>query len=190
LSKTNKGLDDLEGMPEYQVGLWYSPYVKIYSIGGKNRIAEISNYPRAYKDTTPHVYTEDTPFIVSESDLNHEVEGERFYRDSRENLYRIGEEATHWRGDGLPGAFPLWLESEELPFTPNLDEHVFPIDKVPRPIIDLAEGGIRAGPVFVKLPEQALVAMREHLPTGRITQKRKPADDDKQVIRVKYRRVL
>lgn len=24
-----KGIDDLEGMPEFQCGLWYSPYVKI-----------------------------------------------------------------------------------------------------------------------------------------------------------------
>lgn len=186
----SKGLDDLEGMPEYLVGLWYSPYVKIYSIGGKNRIAEISNYPRAYKDTTPHVYTEDIPFVVSESDLNHEVEGERFYMDSRENLYRVGEAATHWKGDPLPGAFPLWLESEELPFTPNLDEHVFPIDKVPGPIVDLSEGAIMNGVAFVKLPEEALVAMREHLPTGKIIQGRKPEDEDKQVKRIRYRRVF
>ena len=183
-----RGLDDLEDMPEYKVGLWYSPYVKIYSIGGPNRIAEISNYPRAYKDTTPHIYTEDIPFIVTESDLNHEVEGEWFYRDSKDNLFSVGEEATHWTGDSLPGAFPLWLESEELPFTPNPDEHVFPIDKMPRPILDLAEGGIKAGAVFVKLPEPALAAMRERLPTGKITQKRKPQDEDKQIIRIRYQR--
>lgn len=184
----DKGLDDLEGMPEFQVGLWYSPYVKIYSIGGANRIAEISTYPRAYKDLTPHVYTEDVSFIVTESDLNHRVDGERFYRDSRGDLFSVGAEATHWTGDSLPGAFPLWLESEDLPFTPNPEEHVFPIDKVPGPILDLVEGGIKAGAVFVKLPEQALVAMREHLPTGRITQERKPQDLNKQIIRIRYQR--
>ncbi len=190
MSTTNKGLDDLEDMPEYKVGSWRSPFVKVYSIGGKNRIAEISSYPRAYKDTTPHVYIEDVPFIVTKSDLNHRINGEEVYRDSRENIFRLGEEATHWKGDPLPGAFPLWIESEELPFTPNPDEHVFPIDKVPGPIVDLSEGGIKAGPVFVKLPEQALVAMREHLPTGKITQKRIPPDEDKQIIRIRYRRVF
>lgn len=110
-----KGIDDLKSMPEFQCGLWYSPYVKIYSIGGPNRIAEISTYPRAYKDTTPHVYTQDTPFIVSEGDLNDEVDGERVYRDSHDKMFRVGEEATHYAGDGLPSAFPLWIESEDLP---------------------------------------------------------------------------
>ncbi len=183
-------LEDLEGMPEYQVGLWYSPYVKIYSIGGKNRIAEISSYPRAYKDTTPHVYTEDIPFIVTNSDLNHWIEEEEVYQDSRENIFRVGEEATHWKGDGLPGAFPLWLESEELPFTPNPDEHVFPIGKVPGPIADLSESAVKNGVAFVKLPEEALVAMREHMPTGNIVQGRKLQDEDKQVLRIKYKRVF
>ena len=132
-------LDDLEDMPEYLVGSWRGPYVKIYSIGGKNRIAEISNYPRAYKDTTPHVYTEDVPFIVAEIDYHYRIpdkdkprsEWERVHRDSKGDYYRIGEEATHWKGDGLPGAFPLWIESEDLPFTPNPDKHIFPIDKLP-----------------------------------------------------------
>ena len=190
MSKTNKGLDELEEMPEHQVGIWYSPFVKVYHIGGRNRIAEISTYPRVYKDTTSHVYTENVSFTVTESDLNYEEEGERYYRDSKENLYRLGEEATHWKGDPLPGAFPLWLESEELPFTPNPDEHVFPIDKVPGPIVDLSEGGIRVESVFVKIPEQALAAIREHLPSGKITQKRKPQDLDRQTIRVRYRRVF
>ena len=185
-----KTLDDLEKMPEYLVGSWRSPYVKIYSIGGRNRIAEISNYPRAYKDTSPHVYTEDVPFTVTEGDLNHEVDGERFYRDSRDNLFRVGEKATHWIGESLPGAFPLWIESETLPFTPNPVEHVFPIDKVPGPIHDLSEGRIKAGPIFVKLPEQALVKMRENLSTGKITQRRIPPDEDKQIIRIRYRRVF
>lgn len=184
------GIDDLEKMPEFKCGLWYSPYVKIYTIGGSNRIAEVSTYPRAYKDTSPHVYTEDTPFIVVEGDLNDEVDGEGVYMDSRENAFRIGEEALHYAGDPLPGAFPLWLESEDLPFTIKLGDHVFPIDKVPGPILDLSEGGVRAGSIFVKLPEQALAAMRKQLPTGRITQKRKPADNDKQIIRIRYRRVF
>ncbi len=189
MMSVSKGLDDLESMPEYKVGLWRSPFVKIYSIGGKNRIAEISNYPRAYKDTTRHVYAEDTPFTVTEGDFNGIMDGERIYLDYKGGIYRLGEGATHWKGTSLPGAFPLWVESENLPFTPNPDEHVFLIGKTLGPIRDLSEGVIKAGPVFVKLPEQALSAMREHLPTGKITQRRKPAEGNRQIIRIRYRRV-
>lgn len=186
----DKTLDDLEDMPEYQVGSWRSPYVKIYSIGGRNRIAEISNYPRAYKDTSPHVYTEDIPFTVNEDDLNHEDEGEQFYMDSKEDLYRLGEKATHWTGDGLPGNFPLWVESDTLPFAPNIKDNVFSLVSVPGPVVQVMECGIKAGPVYVKLPEPALDALRALLPTGKITLTRKPADLDKQIIRIRYRRIF
>ncbi|MBA7622381.1 hypothetical protein ES703_29758 [subsurface metagenome] len=190
VSRKDIGIDDLESMPEFKCGLWYSPYVKIYSIGGPNRIAEISSYPRAYKDTSSHVYTEDTPFVVTESDLNHEVEGKRFYRDSKDKLFSIGEEATHYIGDSLPGAFPLWLESEEIPFTSALEKHEFSIDKIPGPIKGLAEAQQKVAAAFEKLPEEAVVAIRENLPTGKITLARKPADSNKQIIRIKYKRVF
>lgn len=185
-----KGIDDLEGMPEFLCGLWYSPYVKIYTIGGPNRIAEVSTYPRAYKDTTPHIYTENTPFIVTEADLNDEIDGERVYRDSQDNIFRVGEEATHYTGDPLPGAFPLWIESEDLPFTANPENHIFPISDIPSPVVNLSEAGQKVGAVFVKLPEPALAAMRGELPTGRVTLARKPADLDKQIVRIKYQRVF
>lgn len=185
-----KGLDDLEDMPEFLCGLWYSPYVKIYTIGGPNRIAEVSNYPRAYKDTTPHLYIEDTPFIVTESDLNWAVGVERFYRDSKDKLFSVGKEATHWIGDPLPGAFPLWIESEELPFTSDLEKHEFPLSDVPGPIVNLVEAGQRVGATFVKLPEQAVTHMKAELPIGKVTLERKPADSDKQIIRIKYQRVF
>ncbi len=183
-------LDELEDMPEYQVGLWYGPYVKVYHIGGFNRIAEISTYPRAYKDTTPHVYTEDTLFIVTESDLNYEVDGEWFYRDSRDNLFSLGEEATHWTGDLLPGAFPLWIESEDLPFTPDPDEHAFTLGNVPAPIVQLAEAGIKIGTSYVKLLPGALANLISQLSSGKIVFVRKDGDLDKQIIRIRYRRVF
>jgi len=188
-----KSIDVLEKMPEFQVGLWYSPYVKIYTIGGPNRIAEISNYPRAYKDTDPHLYTEDTPFIVTKSDLNDEIDEEgnpTVYRDSKDNIFRVGEEAIHWIGDPLLGAFPLWLESEELPFTPGLKEHVFPISDIPGPIKSLAEAQQKAEAAFEKLTEEAIVTIKEKLPTGKITLARQPTDSDKQIIRIRYRRVF
>lgn len=183
-------LDELEDMSEYEVGLWYSPFVKVYHIGGRNRIAEISTYPRAYKDTTPHVYTEDTPFIVTESDLNHEVDGEWFYMDSRENLFGIGEEATHWTGDPLPGAFPLWLESEDLPFTADPDEHIFTLDDVPAPIAELAEAGIQVGDSYIKLLPGALESIIDQLSSGQIVFAHKDGDSDKQIVRIRYRRVF
>ena len=60
-----------ESLLEY--GLWYSPRVKIYTLGGSRRVAEISNYPRAYKDTSPHLRTEDLSFVVGAEDLPHPV---------------------------------------------------------------------------------------------------------------------
>ncbi len=187
---SEKTLDNLEDMPEYQVGSWRSPFVKIYSIGGKNRIAEISNYPRAYKDTTPHVYTEDVPFIVTKSDLNYEDENGRFHRDSRGDLYRDGEEATHWRGTYLPGAFPLWIESEDLHFTPNPDEHVFPIDKIPgkKNKRALSELRFKIGQQFEKPDKHAFNAVKKQIATDVIKKKRKLGDSNKQIIRIKYRR--
>jgi hypothetical protein len=41
------------------VGLWYSPYLKIYSTGGDERIAEISTYPRAYRKTITEEYEDE-----------------------------------------------------------------------------------------------------------------------------------
>ena len=40
-------------------GLWYSPYLKIYSTGGDERIAEISTYPRAYRKTITEEYVDE-----------------------------------------------------------------------------------------------------------------------------------
>ncbi|GAI83165.1 unnamed protein product, partial [marine sediment metagenome] len=90
----------------------------------------------------------------------------------------------------LPGAFPLWLESEELPFTADLKEHVFPIDKIPKPIKSLSEAQQKVGAAFVKLPEPAVTHMKAELPTGKVTLAHKPADSDKQIIRIKYRRLF
>lgn len=114
-------IENLEKMPEFQCGLWYSPHVKIYSIGGSNRIAEISNYPRAYKDLSDHL-----------------------------DEY----------GEPLPGAFPLWLESEELPFTAGSEEPL----------------------------REVVIHQKLGLPNGKVILSGKPAD--KQVIRIKYQRVF
>ena len=35
-------------------GLWYSPYVRIFSVGGKTRVVEVSTYPRAYLTPDPN----------------------------------------------------------------------------------------------------------------------------------------
>ena len=183
-------LDELEDMPEYQVGSWRSPYVKIYSIGGRNRIAEISNYPRAYKDTSPHVYTEDTPFTVTKDDFNDVVGEEEVYRDPRDNVFRLGEEATHWKGDSLPGAFPLWIEDENLPFVPDEKEHVFSLDRVHAPIVQLVEAGIKIGISYIKLLPGALGNLIDQLDSGKIAFARQPQDEDKQIIRVRYRGIF
>jgi hypothetical protein len=144
-------------MPELKNGLWKSPYVKVYSLEGPWRCAEISNYPRAYKDTTPHVYEKNTSFVVEEADLIDyllDEKGEvviengepvRVYTDPvLDKTFRVGERAIHHKGEPLPGAFPLWLESEELPDPPLVDskEYTFPIKELPQPVREISEAQI------------------------------------------------
>lgn len=96
-------------------GLWYDEYTRIYSIGGKFRVAEISNYPRVYRDTVAHVYDKDTTFIVAEADLNYyDEKGARFYQDSQQKLWKLGDKAIHYKGEGLPGEFSSWSEYTTL----------------------------------------------------------------------------
>lgn len=95
-------------------GLWYDEYIRIYTVGGKNRVVEISNFPRAYKDTALHVYDKDIGFTVTEADLNYYEGKERYYQDTQGKLFREGDKATHFAGEGLPGAFPTWLEYSSL----------------------------------------------------------------------------
>lgn len=70
------GVSSLKELVEYdgyklQYGLWYDEYTRIFSLGGKFRVVEISNYPRVYRDTVSHVYTKDEVFTVTEADLNY-----------------------------------------------------------------------------------------------------------------------
>lgn len=169
-----------------QRGLWYSPYVKIYSIGGDDRIVEISNYPRAYKDTTPHVYTRNVKFNVTEDDLNFEIDGELVYIDSREQIFREGDKATHYTGDSLPGAFPLWIESEDLPFT-----GVFDVSAIPGTIFDMCNETLRmtvnGRDVYVKIADSAMVdKIREGMLSGEI----RAASPGKMIIRIQYKRIM
>ncbi len=82
---------------------WYSPYVRVWNIDKITRLAEISNFPRAYKDLDTHIYTEDVPFIVAEDG----------FIDALGNILNAGDMAYHYIGEPLPGEFPVWLEYEE-----------------------------------------------------------------------------
>jgi len=95
-----KELTEYDGY-KLEYGLWYDEYTRIYSIGGKFRVVEISNYPRVYRDTEAHVYTKDTTFIVAEADLNYyDEKGARWYQDSQQKLFKLGDKATHFAGEG------------------------------------------------------------------------------------------
>lgn len=182
-------LDDLESMPEYQCGIWYGTQVKIYHVGGHDRIAELGCYPRAYVDTELHVYTEDTLFIVAESDLNWFEDQTWYYRDSRENLFTLGQEATHWTGDPLPGAFPKWIADEAIVWTPDPSYHIFPLGDMPRPIVALTDAVRKQGAGdYVHLSAVELEAVRDDLDGSQITIDREGGDEDKQVLRILYRR--
>lgn len=98
-------------------GIWRDAYTRIFSGLHGERVAEISNYPRAYRDTVAHVYEEDVSFTVTEGDLNSEANGTRYYYDPVDETYHgNGTKATHHEGEPLPGQWPKWLEYE----TPQL----------------------------------------------------------------------
>lgn len=99
-----------EDTKAYQCGRWFNAYVKIYTLGGDQRIVDLSNYPRAYEDVERHCYTEDVEFIVGSEHVDKKGE----YVDSKSNVFKIGDIATHWIGDLLPGAYPKWIPSEGL----------------------------------------------------------------------------
>jgi len=125
-------------------GRWFSPYMKVYSLEGNLRVMEISTYPRAFKDTERHVYASDVPFVVQESDLNECLDdGSRVYRDYQKSVnYAIGQIATRWAGTPLPGAFPLWVESEELEtlggVSNTVDEFLVVFDAVKGQLADVS----------------------------------------------------
>jgi hypothetical protein len=121
-----KELTEYDGY-KLEYGLWYDEYTRIYSIGGKFRVVEISNYPRVYRDTVSHVYDKDITFTVVEADLNYyDEKGARWYQDSQQKLWKLGEKATHFIGEGLPGEFPSWLEYTTL----QMVKSGFNIDKL------------------------------------------------------------
>lgn len=126
-----------EDSKAYHVGRWFNPYVKVYTLGGDNRMIEVSNYPRAYMDTEPHIYNMDTLFIVEKEHLNEDKTNK--YVDSKGNEFNLGETATHWKGDPLLGAFPKWITSESLPSDSNPVDN---INDLPWLMVDLKEDKI------------------------------------------------
>jgi len=130
------------------VGGYQVSFMKIYSgfAGSPTlRVMELSTYPRAYVDTSSHVYIVDTLFVVTQDDLNgyynsqyaaeggYQVrdipDGTNVYVDSKRMVFLKGETAIHYAGEPLPGNFPMWIESESLPTPSWVDNKntVFPM---------------------------------------------------------------
>ena len=177
-----------------EFGLWKDQYTRIFSIGGSGRVAEVSNYPRAYKRTEYPRYTKDEKFTVTRSECNdirviteEPYNAEIVYRDLKGVIFNIGEEATHYIGEILPGAHPLWLEDENLPFSPNPNFHIFPIIKVPAPIKGLTEAGFKSEN-YNKLDSLTLSKINSDISKGEIKITRYAGESDKQILRFKYRR--
>lgn len=130
-------LDNYKGFNLWR-GLWYDRHTRIFTVGGPQRIAEISNHPRVYEDKTYHIYEIETPFTVTERDLieiPEERGGGRGYYDRREDrYYRLGEAATHHKDDSLPGGFPKWLEHVTPQPVTRPTALTFPLTAAPRPI--------------------------------------------------------
>ena len=187
---------------------WFSPYIKVYSLGGVSRCAEISTYPRAYKDTEKHIYTVDTPFVVTQDDYNfqglypnskyhlaqhkfidhglehtwygfadetekfyspHEIPQEDLlheegYQDTHFGLHKIGEITYHFTGESLPGAFPLWLESDTLPFTPEREDLLtFFCDGLPYPMASVSKAEVNKGDGWNEIPLNILKNIRDQI---------------------------
>jgi hypothetical protein len=102
---------------ELKNGLWVNEYMRIFSLKGPERVAEISNFPRVrYAPDSEYHYTSDVDFVVTEEDLNYFTTPEEtppltwVYRDSKGQNHTLGQTATHFIGDNLPGASPSWVE--------------------------------------------------------------------------------
>lgn len=107
--------------------LWRSPTLRLWSIGTTDRIVEVSNYPRAEKDTTPKIYAKDTPFTVTKKHLN----GKGEFVDSKGLVKKEGKRGMFYKGDPMIGSFPLWIE-KDLPFTPS-ENYEFNFEGMPFP---------------------------------------------------------
>ncbi len=172
------------------IGIWYSPYMKIYSLGAETRIMELSTYPRTYLDTARHVYLVDTPFTVTSNDFN----SKDGFWDSKGQVFTIGQTATHFAGESLPGAFPKWVESESLIATFDKKLHKFPleIEAILGQLVDVTilEAEIQSGEEWIPLPVDTVNKFLGQLNTGSVSFAKANKDADKQVIRVKYNRCI
>ena len=99
-------------MPEN--GLWYNPFLRIYSLGATERLAEISCSPRVKEDKTPHVYTEDTPFTINENDYNFKGKYPKdTYLPASQKFIDHGVEHIRYGFKDPPGKFVLMSEIPE-----------------------------------------------------------------------------
>ena len=104
-------------------GIWYNPYVRIYSLGVTERLAEISCSPRVKRDRARHVYEQDEFFEV----LPEHVElPDNVFRQADGKEKGVGETANR-KGTLLPGALPRWIPEEVQPEVPDASEYVYPI---------------------------------------------------------------
>jgi len=124
---------------ELERGLWYAPYgatvayTRVFTVGGTHRVAEIGNYPRAYRDTNYHLYDKDTEFTVLRDDYYTEAD-DAYYDRILETYHHEGGKAIKHVGESLPGSFPRWIEypTEQSPV--SLDAVRFRLESVPKPM--------------------------------------------------------
>jgi len=171
-------------------GLWYDEYTRIYSVGGANRVAEVSNFPRVYEDKALHVYGVDTPFVVKEADLNYyDKDGNRFYKDRHEKLFREGETAVHFAMDSLPGSFPKWIEYKNLQPPKYYDVSYFKFNNVPAPI------NLKSMVRVVQNDAEPLLnnevnQYRELVEKGKSVSFSKKLNNDNEIIYFHYKRII
>jgi hypothetical protein len=180
-------------------------------MGKTERVLEVSNYPRfaadpyvvshhhtwlkerftdyAAKNTEAHVYKEDTPFTATEDLV-----------DSKGKAIKKGETATHFKGEPLPGSFPLWLKRETDGETKT--DYEFDLTGLPYPITSIVEVNINRGHGWEELDKRGLLvdSFRSfcNLATrniggwyeGKVTIPKQEGDSDKVLVRISYHRRL
>ena len=139
--------DILEG----KIGLWHSPYIKLYSLGRTERCAEISTYPRAYKDTSPHRYTSDIPFVVSHQPYADDYNFRGWYPDMTKYHYAEKVFTEH-------GIEHTWYGFADI------NENWFDIDQIPKEDKVWREGYLDSHSRLFSEGETAYHLTGEHLP--------------------------
>ena len=156
-------------------GLWYSPYMTIYSIGGFDRIMELSTYPRAERRTVIKTVIAD-----GTEPKEYDEEGEVI------EYYREGEEIS-WPET-------TWVEIDSDLIT-SADVHRFLLEAEALIgelcWVEIEEAFISGrGGNWREVDPETVQKWIDRLSEGAIDVTKRTQDPDKVLLRIRYRRLF